>query len=946
MMDAIPPSPFLALSGPPGAPVDLKALGAELDARIAAACAEAPTPAAARPRVVDELRAALDSGRAVARSALESGGKGLACARFLSDLEDELIRAIYRYVSRYVHVAGNPGLEERLTIVAVGGYGRGALAPGSDIDLLFLLPSKQTPWGESVAQAILYVLWDLRQKVGHASRSIAECMSHSKIDMTIRTTLIEARFLLGNAQLFEELLATFDREIMRVGAREFVGAKLEERDQRVARAGASRYLVEPNVKEGKGGLRDLNTLFWIAKYVYRVREARELVAAGLLTSAEMSLFERCEEFLWSVRCHLHFATGRAEERLSFEMQPRLANRLGYRDRAGLSRVERFMKHYFLVAKDVGDLTGIVCAALEARQAKPRAIFDRMFGSFRRRTINNLPEDFTVDFDRLNTCGDSVFAKDPVNLIRLFWLADQLGLPLHPDALRGVTRNLRRIDADLRANPEANRLFLELLLSRNMTESVLRKMNETGALGRFIPDFGRVVAMMQFNMYHHYTVDEHLLRAIGALSDMEAGRLPQFQPLIAEILPKILNRKVLYLGLLLHDIAKGRKEDHSIAGRDVALALCPRLGFEPGETQTVAWLVEHHLHMSIVAQNRDISDPRTIETFAAVVQSLERLKLLFVLTLCDIAAVGPNVLDAWKAQLLRQLYWETEVVLGGGHSAVDRKSRVAASKAELRAALSDWSDEQFEAYASRHYQAYWLKMDLPHKLRHAELLQDLPSDRPPLVAAVALDKARGAVELTVIAQDHRRLLSTIAGACAASGVNIVDAHIFTTADGLALDTILCSRTFEFDEDEMRRGGRIAHYLNKALRGEIIISEAIRARAPQTSQAAAFSIAPEVLIDNALSAVCTVIEVSGLDREGLLFELTNAISKLSLNIVSAHVTTFGERAVDTFYVKDLTGDKIFSPSRQGAIRRNLIEIFASAGEKRTAHSPDSVGNAPAS
>jgi len=932
-MDVCFPAPFSAFSDPLRSAVELKALGAELDARIASICRETPTPAEARPKVIEEFRAALEGGRAVARRALEGGGKGLACARFLSDLEDELIRSIYRYVIRYVHVA-NTALGEKLTIVAVGGYGRGALAPGSDIDLLFLLPNKQTPWGESVVEAILYVLWDLRQKVGHASRSIAECMSHSKTDMTIRTTLIEARFLFGDAQLFEELLATFEREIMRAGTREFVGAKLEERNARVARAGASRYLVEPNVKEGKGGLRDLNALFWIAKYVYRVREARELVAAGLFTSAEMSLFVRCEEFLWSVRCHLHFATGRAEERLSFEMQPLLANRLGYRDRAGLSRVERFMKHYFLVAKDVGDLTGIVCAALEERQAKPRAILDRVFGSLRRRKVDNLPKDFTIDFDRLNTSDDSVFAKDPVNIIRLFWLADRLGLPLHPDALRGVTRNLRRIDAELRANPEANRLFLELLLSRNLTEPVLRKMNETGALGRFIPDFGRVVAMMQFNMYHHYTVDEHLLRAVGVLSDLEAGRLPEFEPLAAEILPKILNRRVLYLGLLLHDIAKGRKKDHSVAGRDVALALCPRLGFAPDETQTVAWLVEHHLLMSIVAQNRDIGDPRTIETFAAAVQSLERLKLLFVLTLCDIAAVGPNVLDAWKSQLLRQLYWETEVVLGGGHSAVDRKSRVAASKAELRAALSSWSDAQFDAYASRHYPPYWLKMDLPHKLRHAELLEAPPGERTPLVVAVALDRARGAVELTVIAQDHRRLLSTIAGACAASGANIVDAHIFTTADGLALDTILCSRTFDFDDDEMRRGGRIAHYLNKALRGEIVISEAIRARCGQASQAAAFSIAPEVLIDNALSADCTVIEASGLDREGLLFELTNAISKLNLNIVSAHVTTFGERAVDTFYVKDLTGDKILSASRQAAIRRNLIDVFAANGDKRAA------------
>jgi len=925
MMDAARPAAFSAFAPAAGQPVDLSALGAELDARVAAICAQSAGGGEARSRILEEFRAASDDGRAVAQAALEAGGKGLACARFLSDLEDELIRAIYRYVTRFVHVADNPTFGERLTIVAVGGYGRGALAPGSDIDLLFLLPYKQTPWGESVVEAILYVLWDLRQKVGHASRSVAECLRQSKADMTIRTTLIESRFILGSEALFDELLQSFGRETARWDAREFVAAKLDERNARVERAGASRYLVEPNVKEGKGGLRDLNTLFWIGKYVYRVREARELVGAGLFTSAEMSLFERCEEYLWKVRCHLHFLTGRAEERLSFDVQRALARRLGYRDRAGLSRVERFMKHYFLVAKDVGDLTAIVCAALEERQAKPRAILDRVMGQLRRRRTHGLPAGFVVDYDRLNIADDDLFARDRVNLIRLFWAADRFSLPMHPDALRAVTRNLRLFDAELRVDPEANRLFLELLLSHNMTEVVLRWMNETGALGRFIPDFGRIVAMMQFNMYHHYTVDEHLLRAVGVLADLEAGRKPEYRTLVAEVLPTIVNRKVLYLGLLLHDIAKGRKDDHSVAGKAIALSLCPRLGFTPGETQTVAWLVEQHLTMSSVAQSRDITDPRTIENFAAVVQTLEQLKMLFILTVCDIAAVGPGVLDAWKSQLLRHLYWETEVVLGGGHSAVDRKSRVEAAKAELRQALPDWTDEQFEAFANRHYAAYWLKMDLPHKVRHAEMLRDLGDAPSPLVASVAIDAARGAVELTVIAQDHRRLLSTIAGACAASGANIVDAHIFTTTDGLALDTILASRAFPLDEDELRRGGRIAHFLSKALRGEIVVSDAIRARGPKSRQGLAFTIAPEVSIDNSLSVDCTVIEASGLDREGLLFELTNAISKLNLNIVSAHVTTFGERAVDAFYVKDLTGGKVQSTTRQASIRRQLLEVF---------------------
>ncbi|RNJ49290.1 [protein-PII] uridylyltransferase [Methylocystis hirsuta] len=888
---------------------------------------------ARRTAIVELFRSALADGREIARARLEARGSGLACARLISALEDELIGAIYDYVVRYVYVVDNPTFAERLAIVAVGGYGRGTLAPGSDIDLLFLVPYKQTPWGESVIEAILYILWDLRQKVGHATRSVAECMRQARADMTIRTTLLEARFILGNAELFSEFRESFDREIARLDTREFVSAKLAERDSRVMRAGASRYLVEPNVKEGKGGLRDLNTLFWIAKYVYRVREAKELVAAGLFTAAELSLFERCEEFLWRVRCHLHFATGRAEERLAFDVQTTIAKRLGYHDRSGLSPVERFMKHYFLVAKEVGDLTAIVCAALEEKQAKPRAIFERFLQPFRRRRSRGPQGDFIVDHDRISIVDADVFKRDPVNIIRLFWMADHHGLPLHPDALRTVTLSLRLIDANLRANKEANRLFLEILLSRNMTEITLRRMNETGVLGRFIPDFGKVVAMMQFNMYHHYTVDEHLLRAVGGLSDLEAGRMPEHQQLVDEILPTIVNRKVLYLGLFLHDIAKGRKDDHSRAGMEVARSLCPRLGFTPGETESVAWLVEHHLTMSSFAQSRDLSDRVTIENFAAIVQTMERLKMLFVLTVCDINAVGPGVLDAWKAQLLRVLYWETEVVLGGGHSAVDRKSRVAAAKAELRAALPEWSDEAFDAYAKRHYPAYWLKVDVARKLRHAELLREMNGASAPLATAVELDRTRGAVELTVVAPDNPRLLAIIAGGCAAGGANIVDAHIFTTADGLALDTIFFSRAFDFDEDEMRRAGRIAGLIARALRGEVVVSEELRARAKAHLPTDAFSVAPEVVVDNSLSNVYTVIEVSGLDREGLLFELTNAISRLNLNIASAHIVTFGERAVDAFYVTDLTGAKIASPQRQAAIKRQLLDVFRGPGARGT-------------
>jgi [protein-PII] uridylyltransferase len=881
-------------------------------------------PGAFRRAAMAILQAALAAGRDHARRALEAGGAGRACAETLSAQIDDLLRVALEMTTRWL--APPPRNAALPTIVAVGGYGRGMLAPGSDIDLLFLLPDKPTPGVEKIVEALLYVLWDLKQKVGHATRTVDECLKQARGDLTIRTTLIEARLVTGDKRLFQTLQTRFDREIVAKTAPEFVAAKLAEREQRVKRAGASRYLVEPNIKEGKGGLRDLNTLFWISKYVYRVQNAHELVAAGLFSPREFALFRRCEEFLWSVRCRLHFLGGRAEERLSFDVQRPIARQLGYSTRAGQADVERFMKHYFLVAKDVGDLTAIVCAALEERHTKPTPAFDRFIGRLRRRTRAIADaEDFRVDNDRINVVGAKVFERDPVNLVRIFWIADRSNLPIHPDATRLVTQSLKRIDGRLRENAEANRLFLEILTSRHTPETALRRMNEAGVLGRFIPDFGRVVGMMQFSMYHHYTIDEHLLRTVGALSDIEAGRLKEEHPLVSEIVHKIAHRTELYLAAFLHDVAKGRPSNHSHAGAEVARRLCPRLGLSPANTERVAWLVEQHLIMSNTAQGRDLSDPRTAEALAAIVQTQERLKMLLTLTAADIRAVGPGVWNGWKGQLLRNLYWETEVVLGGGHSAIDRNSRVQAAQQALRRELPGWSDPEFDAYAQRHYPAYWLKVDLPRQIAHAKLLHAMAANTGSLATEVTTDGFHGVTAVTVVAPDHPRLLTGIAGACAAAGGNIVDAQIFTTADGLALDTIFVSRAFERDDDELRRGQRIASNIERTLRGEVRLAEIAPQRDARDIRRGAFAIEPEVMIDNSLSRHYTVVEVSGLDRPGLLRDLTASLSSLNLNIGSAHIVTFGEKAVDSFYVTDLTGQKINSPSKQAAIKRRLLTDF---------------------
>jgi len=911
-------------------PFDAAAIAADL---AALADAHSGGERELRTAVAQRLKGALAAGRADAERRLRADRHGRRCAERLCVMQDEAIRLIYEFASRYLYPSLNPSEAERMAIVATGGYGRGLLAPGSDIDLLFLLPYKQTAWGESIAETILYCLWDMGLKVGHATRSIDECIRQAKADMTVRTALLEARFLLGDRNLFDEMSARFIKDIAQASVREFVTAKLAEREERHRRAGQSRYLVEPNVKDGKGGLRDLHTLFWIAKYVYRVSEPEELIEHGVFDREEFRRFRRCEDFLWSVRCNMHFLTGRAEERLSFDIQREIAVRLGYTRHPGLQDVERFMKHYFLIAKEVGDLTAILCAALEDSQAKPLPVLRRVMARFRssgRRTLSET-DDFVVDNNRINVADPDVFRRDPVNLIRIFHLADRHGLSFHPDAVRMATRSLGLINDALRQNPEANRLFLEILASHDDPERVLRRMNEAGVLGRFVRTFGRIVAMMQFNMYHHYTVDEHLLRCIGMLAEIERGGAAEFK-LASELMRTIQpqHRTVLYVALFLHDIAKGRVEDHSIAGAKIARRFCPRLGFSPAETETVAWLVENHLVMSTIAQSRDLSDRKTIENFAAVVQSLERLKLLIILTTADIRAVGPGVWNGWKAQLLRALYYETEPVLTGGFSEVNRAQRVAMAQAELKAELADWPAADVEHYLARHYPAYWLKVDLPHKIAHARFVREAERAGKTLATEIEIDPARQVVDLTVLAPDHPRLLSTIAGACAAAGANIVGAHIYTTTDGLALDTISLSREFERDEDEVRRAGRIATGIEQALSGSVRLPEVMAKRAAVKSRLRAFAIEPEVLINNQWSNRYTVVEVSGIDRPGLLYELTATLSKLNLNIASAHVATFGERVVDVFYVTDLLGAQIVSPTRQAAIKRALIQLLASAPE----------------
>ncbi|GAB5480302.1 MAG: [protein-PII] uridylyltransferase [Parasphingorhabdus sp.] len=872
--------------------------------------------AKARPQILPMLQEALANGRAeISRRLMEKPSAGHEAAAAQSFLIDQLVRIIHDIAVGHQYPVNNPSSGERIAVMAVGGYGRGEMAPHSDVDIAFLTPFKQTSWTEQAVEAMLYWLWDLGLKVGQSSRSIDEMVRMANEDLSIRTALLEGRYIWGDTDVYEEAKARFYADVVSGTDRTFVSEKLAERDARHVRMGDSRYVVEPNVKEGKGGMRDLQTLYWIGKYIHRVTSAEELVDVGLLTADEFRRFRKAANFLWAVRCHMHDMTGRAEDRLTFDLQPGIAERMRFADRPGKSAVERFMQYYFLNAKVVGNLTGVFLAHL-----------DETHNAGVRRFIPNITrrpkklKGFTLDRGRLALPEENFFEEDPVRLIEIFHLADKHELEIHPLAMRAARRDAKLITNKIRKDRRANKLFLDVLCSPRDPELVLRWMNEASIFGRFIPDFGRVVAQMQFDMYHHYTVDEHSIRAIGLLSRIASGDLVEDHPNSTETIRKLKNRRVLFVATLLHDIAKGRGGDHSILGAEVAMKLCPRLGLEPYETELVAWLVRHHLLMSAMAFKRDLSDFKTIQDFVSQVKSIERLRLLTVLTVVDIRAVGPGVWNSWKRQLLTDLFQAAEEMLLLGHKQRGRKERIAEKKAVLSEAL-DIPKTQFSKLARRLTDPYWIA-EPDDIIAHNARLMLRAGDDSLAISADAYPE-RGATLVTIYAADHPGLFYRIAGGIHVAGGNIIDARIHTTRDGMALDNFLVQDQHSQPFAEDTQLTRLKRAVEDALANRSKLTTKLEARPLAHSRAGAFNIVPNATVDNDASNRFTVVEVTAQDRPALLNELAYVLFESKVTVHSAHIATYGERAVDTFYITDLLGGKIEAKTRLNNLKKRLVK-----------------------
>ena len=826
----------------------------------------------ARPKIIAHLRDALEAGRVeIARRLEEKPSAGHECASAQSFLIDQLIRIVHDHVTTHVYPVANRSSAERLTILAVGGYGRAEMAPHSDVDIAFITPTRRAPWCEQVIEAMLYFLWDMGLKVGQSSRTVDDMVRMAREDLTIRTALLEGRFLWGDKPLYEEASNRFWAEVVKGSERQFLSQKLEERNSRHKRMGDSRYVVEPNVKDGKGGLRDLQTLYWIGKYIHRVRSASELIDVGLLTRAEYRSFRRAEGFLLAVRCHMHIITGRAEDRLTFDLQREVAARMNFADRPGKSAVERFMQFYFLQAKRVGSLTGVFLAHLDDEFAA-KCARTGFFAGWRQKSRSL--KGYHVFGGKIAAPGDDWFKKDPVRLIEIFQLAEANNLEIHPETMRQADRDSALIKAGIRNDPRANALFLELLAGRNDPEMVLRWMNEAGVFGRFVPDFGRVNAQMQFDMYHHYTVDEHTIRAIGLLSKIEKGELAADHPRSARLIHRVNSRRAIYVAVLLHDIAKGRGGDHSVLGAEVAEELCPRFGLNENETDLVAWLVRYHLLMSATAFKRDLTDPKTIENFVGEVQSLERLRNLMILTAVDIRAVGPGTWNSWKGQLLGELYDAAQERLRLGHMRHGREQRIQAKQQAVAEQLGD-NAQLMKDVGELLDDAYWIAEHEDVIARNLVQYDVARRIEEHLSIHCEFDETRGATLVSVIAADHPGLFFRIAGGIALAGANIIDARIHTTRTGYAVDNFLVldpvGKPFREDQQFKRLKQSITDAL--ANRGQLVPKLAARPLA--RNRAGAFNVAPRVTFDNNASGRFTVIEVNARDRPALLNRLARAL-----------------------------------------------------------------------
>src|SRR5262245_61874662 len=863
-------------------------------------------------RADDRRRLRLDFFRAAVAVGLDSvkvmragGASGQESLQAHARVVDDLVKSLTKLITSDTNgLAATP-----FVVVALGGYGRGELHPSSDIDLMVVHDGELSPYVQRVTQELLYTLWDLGLQLGHSLRSLDDCVAMARTDLPSRTSMQEARLVAGDRRLFTRFGRVLRENVYRRDFEQFLAATLAERDQRYRKYGASPYIGEPNVKESAGGLRDMHTAMWLGAAKFEARTLRELSDKRLITAREQALADDALTFLWRARNALHFLSGYKNDVLGRDLQPRIAKDLGYVDEGESLGVERFMRDYYLHARAIHRISRRLIARCQETLSRR--------GAAERRERQQALADGLVFIDgRLHQSDrdPGFFQREPVRLMKVFWHMHRLGCELSLDLERAVEASLDVVDAEFRRSPTVRGLFLDICGNWGRVALTLSEMHELGFLGRYLPEFGALTCLVQYDVYHRFSADQHSLLAVEHLEALAPGKSAESEG-AAQVWNEVEKPELLMLGMLLHDIGKAKGHGHVAKGIPLARQLTARIGLPPADARVVEFLVAHHLTMSHVAQRRDIDDPKTLADFTESVGDPQRLRMLYLLTYADMRAVGPGVLTPWQAVVLHDLYARTLTQVTGGRPERPNRSQLADRLAAL--VRDEMARQDLKAHVAMVSDRYVASTSVQRMAEHLRMLRRL--DETPVVTELFHHPDLGSSDLVVVTHDVPGLFSLIAGTLAARNVNIMSAQIHTRADGVAIDTFQVNDPRSEVVTSATHWARTLDALRGVLTGEQRVEALLAERRP--ARRAPDPTSPRITLNNRLSDDYTVIEVKCPDPLGLLYLATRTLSSLSLDIASARIATEIDQALDTFYVNDAAGRKVEEPAAMDAVRTAL-------------------------
>src|SRR5262245_8839990 len=867
-------------------------------------------------RVEDRRRLRLEFFRAILAEGLDSlkakhaeGASGEESVRAHARFIDGVVQGLTGLVVEDARRDGLP--PTALVVVALGGYGRGELHPSSDIDLMVIYDGELSPFVHRVMQELLYALWDLGFQVGHSLRSLEDCVAIARTDFPSRTSMQEARLVVGDKKLFARFGRVLHDNVYRHDFERFLATTLAEREQRYRRFGGSPYIGEPNVKESAGGLRDMHTAMWLGAAKFGARTLRELADKGLITPHEQAGADAALTFLWRVRNELHFFSGHKNDVLTRDLQPPTAKNLGYENEGETLGVEQFMREYYLHARVIHRVSRRLIARCQETLSRR--------GSAERRERQQALADGLVFFDgRLHLVdrNPAALTADPVRIMKVFRHVHRLGCELSLGLERALEDSLDSVNEGFRRSPVVRDLFLDICRAWGRVAPTLSMMHELGLLGRYLPEFGALTCLVQYDVYHKFSADQHSLLAVQHMEALAPGQSAESEG-AAQVFTEVERPELLMLGMLLHDIGKAKGHGHVAKGIPLAQQLGRRMGLPPDEASQVEFLVAHHLTMSHIAQRRDIEDPKTIADFAVTVGDPQRLRMLYLLTFADIRAVGPGVLTGWQAAILHELYQRTLARLTGGREDKPNHTQIVERLREV--VTDDVSLQAVKAHVAMVPERYLANTSVQRMAEHLRLIARL--DVVPVATELFQHPDLGTSAFVVVTRDVPGLFSLIAGTLAAYGVNITSAQIATRADGIAIDTFQVNDPTEEIITARAAWNRVVDALRAVLAGEESV-ERLLARRHRAATAPANGFGrPRVVVDNRLSDDDTVIEIKCADRLGLLYQITRTLSSEGLDIASARIATEIDQAFDTFYVHDRAGRKLVEPEATDRIRQTL-------------------------